>query len=87
MRMIFSFSFTRRSTPAETGALGRGLIRMILSYPILFCFTCLSTPAKTGAQRQGAYTYVLFLFVYLPKSPCKSWGSSRAVYTSEPRLF
>ena len=62
------FFLTCPGTTAKTGALGGGLIRVILSYPILFAI-----PAQVPLQkvsRQGVYIYEPILNV-----PDKNYGS------------
>ena len=77
--------FTGPTTPAKTRALGRGLIRTILSYPILFCFTCPSTPAKIGALNRWLLHMILsYSSLYLPESPYKSWGSRQGLIRMIP---
>ena len=53
---LILFFVTCPSTPAKTGALGRGLTHMILSY---FFLTCPSTPATTLALGRGLLQMIL----------------------------
>ena len=70
--------FTSPRTPAKTGALGKGLIRMILSYS----FSCPRTPAKTEPLGTGLMSYPIPL--YLPEYPCKNLNSRQRAYTNDP---
>ena len=77
--------YTCPSTPAKTGALGRGLLRTILSSHFLFLFTCPSTPAKTGAPGRGLIRTILsYPILFLFEYPCKNWGSRQGAYTYDP---